>query len=172
MPRKEEYKSVRAKPLDVKNIWEQFSSIPSTFAVGTAQHETNFAINELDTEENGFQTWGIYQISKEEAKEVGMPDADLLNLVSASQVFAKLMEKRLIEIVKACKLQGTPYVEFPKDIWAYLAIAHNQGLAASLKTIKSYGLDWEGYKKRNPTIRIVSSGYGDDVITGGPDYPK
>ena len=78
------------------------------------------------------------------------------------------MEKRLESIIKAANLI-TPY---PNDVWAYLALCHNQGKAACLKTIKNYSLNWEAYKKRNPKLRIVSSGYGDDVITGGPHYPQ
>lgn len=142
------------------------TDIPPRFFVGTAQHETNFAINEIDTEPNGFVTEGIYQISREEATEVGMPKADLLDLDVATVVFTRLMEKRLSRILS----KTTHPVK--EDVWAYLAIAHNQGLGAALKTIEAHGLDWAAYKKRNPKVRIVSSGYGDNVITGGPRWPK
>lgn len=141
------------------------TSLSMRFLVGSAQHESNFAINEVDTEVSGFQTFGIFQLSKDEAKEMGSPNADLLDLYTSTRIFCRLMEKRLTSITKASNLTSK------EDYWAYLAIAHNQGLGACLKTIKNHGLDWEAYKKRNPKIRIVSSGYGDDCITGGSYYP-
>jgi hypothetical protein len=58
---------------------------------------------------------------------------------------------------------------FSQDVWAYLALAHNQGLGAALKTIRTYGLDWDAYKKRNPTMTGIIE-YGDDCISGGPAW--
>lgn len=140
------------------------------FFVGAADHESGFAINERDTEESGFQTWGIFQLSRDEAREVGEPNADLLDLVTSVHVFSALMTRRLDAIVAAAKLDPKLSAEaLPRSVWAYLAIAHNMGLASALKSIGLYGMDWDAYKGRpgNDKLRIVSSGYGDDVISGG-----
>lgn len=146
----------------------KFSSlIAPQFFVGTAQHETNFAVNEEDTEESGYVSTGIYQLSRGEAVSVGLPLASLVDLDDSSQVFASLCEARFRAIALAA---GFDTSAPPADAWAYLAIAHNQGLTAALKTINQYGLDWAGYKARNPSVRIVSSGYGDDVISGGASW--
>ena len=157
-------KAILVEPKEVIRVASLLpSSISMRFLIGSAQHETNFALNEVDTEETGFQTFGLFQLSKDEAKEMGNPNADLLDLYTSVRIFCRLMEKRLESIIKAANLIA-PY---PNDIWAYLALCHNQGKAACLKTIKNYGLNWEAYKNRNPKLRIVSSRYGDDCITGG-----
>lgn len=138
------------------------TTVPGRYYVGTAQHESNFALNERDTETSGFQSWGLYQVSQAEAVAVGMPNADLCALGPNTFVMVKLAELHRRRLRQLLDLgEGAPD---PADLGAYLAIAHNQGLAAALKTARVHGLDWEGYKRRNPAIRIVSSGYGDDVL--------
>lgn len=107
--------------------------IAEQYFLGTAKHETNWATNERDMEHPDtrgvrFTSWGIYQISMEEARAVGRPSAQLLVLSEVTNVMVQLAERRRLAI------------------------------RAQL------GLDWPGYKARNPTIRIVSSGYGDDTI--------
>lgn len=160
--------AILVTPYDIIQAWNAaHTDIPARFFVGVAQHETNFATNEIDTEPNGFVSEGIYQISRAEAREVGQSAADLLALGAATKVAARLMERRLATIVQAANL-ARPY---PDDTWAYLGMSHNLGIGATLKTIRLHGLDWEAYKKRNPKLRIVSSGYGDDVISGGPHCP-
>ena len=134
--------------------------IPVKYFVASAERESSFATNEVDTEPNGYISEGLYQLSKSEASDVGMAGADLLDPVLSTRVFAKLQERRLSAIAK---LTGNVLKE--PDVWAYLAIAHNQGLGACLKTIKMYGLDWKEYKARNPTSRICA--YGDACISGG-----
>lgn len=117
--------------------------LPQYF-VATAEHESGRALNEVDTEPDGFVSKGIFQISDDEAKAVGLANADLLDLQQAMRVFARLMEQRLDAIQKAA---GTGY-KLP-DAWAYLTVAHNQGTGAAMATIKNYGMDWAAYKSRN-----------------------
>jgi hypothetical protein len=137
------------------------SVVPETYFMGTAQHESNYATNERDTEETGFQSWGIYQVSVEEAHDVGMAGADLLDLKQATQVMVRLAEARRHALRAAARIGGPD----PPDVCAYLAIAHNQGLHAALVSIQHYGLDWQAYRRRNPAARIVV--YGDDCIPRG-----
>lgn len=141
--------------------------IAEQYFLGTAKHEANWAENERDKEPpdprgNRFTSWGIYQLSDEEARQVGRPNANLLSLQESTWVLAKLTEMRRVALRAQLGLE--PLAPDPYGFEAYLAIAHNQGLRAALTTVKAHGLDWRGYKARNPTIRIVSSGYGDDVI--------
>lgn len=148
----------------------EHSSLNVRYFVGTAQHEANFAVNERDTETSGFQTWGVYQISEEEARAVGLKSANLLNLLEATQVMIRLAERNRRAVREAAGILTTQ--PDPDDLPAYVALAHNQGNGAVRKTIYSHGVDWAGYKRRNPLIRIVSSGYGDDAISGGAKFPK
>ena len=134
---------------------------PWIYYLGTAQHETNLATNERDTEPNGFQSWGLYQISLAEAASVGLPGVDLLDPVQATQVMARLTHRRRDRLRLAAKLAVSD--ADPPDLWSYVAIAHNQGEAAAVKTIERFGMNWMEYKRRNRRLNIVSSGYGDDV---------
>jgi hypothetical protein len=169
MARKVEYlpdgKRVTASAGDVASSWSASTSrIPVNFALGTAQHESGYAINEVDTEPTGYVSKGIFQLSDDEARSVGRAGADLLALDDSVDVFARLCEKRLDAIVKAAQLDES--IALPDDVWPYLFIAHNQGLAAALKSIGNFGLNWSAYKERNPTHPEWAA-YGDDVISGG-----
>lgn len=137
------------------------------YLVGTAKHETNYAVNECDEEENGFRTYGVYQVSRQECREVGEPDVDLLNLANSTRVFCALMEKRLERIIKEINLDPN---NLPLDVWFYLAMIHNMGLGATLKTIKRYGLDAKAWTERNPKL-AKNSRYYNNCISGGPDFP-
>lgn len=136
--------------------------IPSRYYVATAQHETNFATNERDTEESGFQSWGLYQLSTAERAEVGMPHADLLDPDQATHVMIELARRRRLKIRAAARIADGDMD--PPDLYAYLALAHNQGDHAALISIEHHGMSWTEYEKRNPKIRIVSSGYGRDCM--------
>jgi hypothetical protein len=109
---------------------------------------------------------GLYQLADCEAEEVGCDRANLLDLEDATIVFTVLCEKRLKVLADALNLSLTA---LPRDIWAYLAIAHNQGLQAALKTLRLHGLDWAAYKTRNPSLSGIAA-YGDDVVSGGEKW--
>lgn len=168
--------------------------IPAQYFVGTAQHETNFTINEKDTEPSGFVSMGLYQISLEEMSDAGLSGVDPYSLDGVTRVFADVSLKRVAALVKAANLTE-PY---PNDLWAMLSVAHNQGLGAALKSIARHGLDWAGYQKRNldaandAVARMTASGdqdalrtaeenlvwwknvfaYGNDCITGGTRWSE
>lgn len=146
------------------------SKISPQFYAGSAQHETNFALNEVDIEVSGYVSIGLFQLSVDEAKGVGMAGANLCDFMTSMEVFTKVMEPKLDTIRQALISIGAKPSK-PQDIWPYLAISHNQGLQAALQTIAIHGLDWTAYKARNPTLGIVSSGYGDDCVSGGPNWP-
>ena len=149
MPRKVEFVGNGGKPLlvtpaDIVACVMRHTSIDPRYFLGTAQHEVvDFAVNEVDTEESGYVSSGLWQLGVEEATSVGMHDADLLDLEESTIVFCKVTQSRWDAIQKAWSGGGSG------GIRAYLSIAHNQGLAACLKTIKLHGLDWAGYKMRN-----------------------
>jgi hypothetical protein len=150
---------------ELVSAWKRHSSvIPLHYVFGTAQHESAFAVNERDTEPSGFQSLGIFQLSLEEARDEGFPNADLLTLEDSCKVFASLCDYRLHTILRVAGLSAP----IP-DVWAYLALAHNQGLGACIKTIKLHDLDWSGYIQRNPTLTGIAA-YGNDCITGGWKY--
>lgn len=142
------------------------TTVPDIYYAATAEHESGRATNERDTEppdDKGvrFQSWGIFQLSPEEAARAGRPSANLLSLADSAWVFVRLTEMRRAMIRSAIGLPAAS-PDHP-DLCPYLAIAHNQGMRACLTTIREHGVDWAAYKARNPRIRIVSSGYGDDV---------
>lgn len=141
--------------------------IAEQYFLGTAKHESNWATNERDMEPADhrglrFTSWGLYQLSDEEAKTVGRPRAKLLDLQESTWILAKLAEIRRVAIRGALKLEAM--APDPDGMEAYLAIAHNLGLSSCITSLRKHGLDWPGYKSRNPTLRIVSSGYGEDCL--------
>jgi hypothetical protein len=136
---------VTIAPQEVVRLWCLHTGVDPRYALGTAQHETDLTVNEKDTEVTGFISMGLYQISKEEMIHVGMADADPYDAEENTIVFAKLTEERHHYIMGAVRSYNAD------DMRAYLFIAHNQGLAACLKTIKAHGMDWASYKDRNIT---------------------
>ena len=136
-------------------------AVPPSHFLGTAQHESGFALNERDTEVSGFQSFGLYQLSAEEASDVHLPAANLLSLEDSTKVFVALCVRRLAAIRAAAGLAAD---DMRADLWPYLAIAHNEGSAAAVASIHRFGLDWSKYKARNPTAAIVAHGYGDSCI--------
>jgi len=152
--------------------------ISPTYMLGTAQHETNFTTNEVDVEPPNstgvcFISKGIFQIADSEASARGHAGIDLLDLENSVIVLSDIATYNLQEIIRLADDRQvfdheTEYSVRP-DVWAYLSIAHNQGLGACKKTIRKYGLDWTAYKLRNsgtPFWKDVAE-YGDDCISGG-----
>lgn len=167
MPPKVEFppagQRILASPANVAATWKATATrIPAQYALGTAQHESDYTLNEVDTEESGFVSRGIFQLSDEECAKVG---DDPLTLEGSCAILARISEQRLEAILKAIGLDPkTPMVR-GGQIWAYVALAHNEGLHACLKTLRLHGLSWDSYKARNPESRICA--YGDDCISGG-----
>lgn len=144
-------------------------SIPAQYVLGTAEHESDLTLNEIDTEESGFVSRGIFQVSDEECYEVGAGcEVDPLDLSNSCYILVALCERRLDKLIAEASLRPTG--PWPPDIWAYLAIAHNQGLSAACKSIRRFGLNWSRYKQRNSPQGAYfarMAAYGDDVISGG-----
>lgn len=145
-----------ALPEDIVRVWKRHSDRDPRFALGTSDHESSLTLNEKDTEPSGFVSMGIYQISEDEMRHVGMPEADPYDLEDCTIVFAKLTEEREVAICRALppiRPTDSNYYEAMTrrtvSMPAYLFIAHNQGLAACLKSIRTWGMNWESYKSRN-----------------------
>lgn len=201
MARREEYRrfdgtlsSSRKKDVILISPYtvEQFAralapSLDARYFVGTAEVETNFAVNEIDTEESGFVSKGLYQISDEEnAKVNGTNRVELLDPIQSTETFYRLTKLRL----RLCHEAGA--IQFP-DIYAYLGLCHNEGDSAGPRSIKNYGCNWSRYKSRNleNATRLIHtasnpaelakaekelgrvlriSRYGDACISGGSRY--
>jgi len=161
-------------------------SIDQRYFVGTCFHEAG-CTNEWDTEiatessPTGFQSVGAYQIGDEEARSFGFQLADMLDFEKATTCMIRLADRNRTALRGYAKFAaGAPdpdYVDSAGTLWkagtmrAYLAIAHNHGLGYARQTIATYGMDWAKYKARNPADNIVSHGYGEDCVTGGPNWP-
>jgi len=165
-------------PSDVLAVARSVSSrVPGQFFVGTAQHESGFVVNERDSGDQGDGTDsdGIFQLSRSEAIKSGHPAADLFDLGDAATVFAILMHRNLDRILSAAGNSSYP----PGDVWAYLAMSHNQGIGAVEDSIRKFGLNYSGpggYRERNKnTVKPGFNGpniiaYCDDVISGGKSW--
>lgn len=159
-----------ATPSAVAHAWRaRTAKIPAQYAVATAQHESDFTVNEVDTEPSGFVSKGIFQLSDEELHEAGLanPGGDLLTLEGAVDVLATIAGRRLDRILAAAKLDApTP------DVWFYLALAHNEGMGACLKTIAAHGLDAAAWTERNKGRESLAQAakYFNDCITGGAKW--
>ncbi len=160
---------VRVHADAVVACWREHSTrIDARYATGTAQHETDYALNEKDTEPSGFITMGIFQLSDEECVEAKLATANIYTLEGACMVLATIAEKRLDAILKASGLSELECL--PQGVRAYLAIAHNEGLGACLKTIHTYGLDWKAWVVRNHVKLPEMVAYGNDCISGGSGW--
>lgn len=93
------------------------SVVPSQYFVGTAKHETDFAINEVDTEPNGHVTYGLFQIDD--------GSGDWWTFQDAIQKFVAIAESNATWLA-----DGTPLDQVRRDFWAFLAGVHNIGRAS------------------------------------------
>lgn len=153
----------RWTPQQVADAWRRHSTqIPVTYAVGTVTRESGFDPLCNTPEGNGTRSLGLYQVNAQEAAQVGFADADLLDGEACTQVFARLQEGRIPSL--------TIYGNREPDLWAFLGIAHNQGVGAAQKTLASYGMDWVAYKERNGVKHPNWSRYGDSCIDGGERF--
>lgn len=124
------------------------ATVALQYFIGTAQHESNFAINERDTEENGFQSYGIFQLSQYEARTVKMPGANLLDLDVACRVMVLITENRR-KFLRSI-LRAAPNEPDVADLCAYIAVMHNVGENdPTFQNIPKYGMNWKKWKDRN-----------------------
>lgn len=124
------------------------ATLPLGYYVYTAQHESNFAVNERDTEPSGFMSYGVFQLSMEEARSVKKSGANLLDLDVAARVLVLIAENRRVFIRGILKLRNAD--PDPKDMAAYVAICHNAGENdGTFKNLPKYGLDFTVWKERN-----------------------
>lgn len=143
------------------------SLVPESYYQGSAKHESGYAINEVDTEPSGFKSYGIWQISEEEAASRGGL-GEWWTLEAAARVFVPLAESRTQTILGWF---NSTITTAPPDLWAWLAFGHNRGMGGPSTTkglyavVKRHGLDgWDDYKRNNPGDAI--NRYGDDCLPG------
>lgn len=162
------------------------TAIDPRYYIGTCFHEAG-CLNEWDTEvatascPPGFVSVGPYQIGDEEARRYGFRLEDMIDLDKATECMVRMTEDSRRGLRAAAGLSdATPdpdHVDLSGRRWpggvirAYLAIAHNKGMGFARLTIQRFQMDWALYKERNPLDNIVDHGYGDDCITGGPQWP-
>ena len=156
----------RVSASDVAASWARTSDLPVSYALGTAAHESAMAINEDDVEPSGFQSRGIFQLSKEEAQSAGVGWDELLTLDGSVRCLAAISATRMKQIARAAGFDAS---DPPSDALGYLAVGHNAGMKTALDSIRNYGMDWEVFKYRNRGTdwgqRIAR--YGDDCINSG-----
>ena len=159
--------------------------IDPRYHVATCFHEAG-CLNEWDTEiatascPPGYVSVGPYQIGDEEARRYGFALEDMLDLGKATECMVRMTEDNRRGLRATASLsESAPdpdYVDPSSRRWvggtmrAYLAIAHNKGMGFARLTIQRYGMDWTAYKERNPHDSIVDHGYGEDCVTGGPQW--
>jgi hypothetical protein len=170
MGRKEEFppngQRIRVTPQEVADAWRLRSPIDPRYIIATADHESSFTVNEIDTEPNGFVSIGIFQLSQDEAVSAGLPNADLMTLEGSCDVMAKTAARRLANIMSAANLTAPT-----TDCWFYLALCHNQGWGACHKTICAHGLDAAAWTARNPQLAQAAR-YFSDCVTGGARWAE
>ena len=161
------------------------ASIDPRYFVATCFHEAG-CVNEWDTEvasvssPAGFQSVGAYQIGDEEARRYQYALTDMLDFEKATACMVKLAESNRNQLRLFAGLGvndlDPDYTDERGTVWAggtlraYLAIAHNHGTGYARATIAQHGMNWAAYKSRNPTDNIVAHGYGEDCVTGGPQF--
>lgn len=169
--------------------------IPTATAVGFAYRESGYATNIHTVEPNGHTTGGVFEIdlptvypypNKGDAVTVGAPWLNWWDLNDCCAIFAARLRGYKVRILAAVKsyneangLAALDESALPNDFYSYLGIAHNLGIGTALSSIKTYGMDWGAFKARpeNASLNIVQernggNTYGDDVVSGGPDFTE
>jgi len=164
----------------------RLGNIDPRYYVATCFHEAG-CLNEWDTEIAspsciaGYVSVGPFQIGDEEARRYGFKLEDMVDLGKATECMIRMAEdnrKSLRAVLGLAPDKEDPgYVDLSGRSWpggtmrAYLAVAHNKGMGYARLTIHRYGMDWDAYKSRNVHDNLVDHGYGEDCITGGPQWP-
>lgn len=174
--------------------WRVEREIPTSWAVGCALHEGNYAVNIRNVESNGHTTGGVFELdlpsgppylNAGDAAATGMLEKSPFDLDDACAILAVLLRRYKVLIIRAANkwnaANGLPAIDPtapPSDVYSYMAIGHNQGIGAALKSINTYGMNWAAYKARpenagvNVAIDRGSGIYGDDVVSGGVDFSE
>jgi Transglycosylase SLT domain len=167
---------------DLIIFWQAYSSrIPPGYALGVAKHESGmegglYVTNEHDTDtktkDDGtvvvYDSYGIFQMGKTEAiKAHVIPTADALidpenNVKCAAIVF----ESNLDKILAAFRDKYGYETPLTDDVWRYCAWGHNAGIDEPVKSIATYGMDWQAALNRNQNEWFYNKlvPYTDDVV--------
>lgn len=135
--------AILVSPAEIIAVAHLASSFPPGLFVGIAERETAYALNEMDTDfkpDGSIRgtTYGLFQTSN---------PADVGNLDSAVATLAYDLDRYWIQIAAAARLAKLEPP--PRDAFAYLCWAHNEGIGAAIKSIRTYGLDWGELVRRN-----------------------
>lgn len=172
------------------------SSIPAYVAVGMAERESNFTLNEEDTEDSGYVSTGIFQLgsdTRRSAMKRGLltaAAADFCTLDDSCKVLACVLEGNLSTIIAAATdanargLGKSPYDStgtLIPDVWAYLAVSHNIGMGSSssgdpygrgvMPGINAFGLSWpDAFTRAHPSMGDRQVRYGNTAMSGGSQW--
>jgi hypothetical protein len=135
------------------------------FIVGMCERETNrdeqgACSNQRDYDvDKDHYTYGCAQCDRADAIKARSSAAlSIENLFDPAEniaVLASVLEDYFDEICDAADVDPDAP---PLDVYAYMCWAHNQGLSAALKGIRTYGLDWAGMKARNQAAIDAAGG--------------
>lgn len=127
--------------------------VPVGFVVGMAKRESAWTVNQIDTDYDAdgnprpAKTYGLCMITRSEALaalSLTAVDTDgLLDPDTNVHVLCTILA-RYRTALEAVAQEG--YTE--EDLWCYLAWAHNAGIGQAVKSVRTYGLDWEALKRR------------------------
>jgi hypothetical protein len=161
--------------------------------VGTANHETNRAQNEIDTDYNDdgslrLTTYGLYQNSWDDAvraKKLGAifaPGAQLTDPDAATQVMCSVYESYFQQLASA---SGFDTSNPPRDVYAYLYWAHNAGIGNALASIalhandsnfQNNGMDWSAVTGPSQTssyiLNTLAPAVNSDILPAVDAYPQ
>jgi hypothetical protein len=121
--------------------------LPPGLYVGIAARETNFAINEHDTDfdANGNvvdNSYGLFQ-----SPNAGDISTDVNDFGAAMSSMQSICEGYYNQICNASGID--PSNPGNNDPFAYVCWAHNNGIGAVLQSISTYGMDWQATITRN-----------------------
>lgn len=157
------------------------STVPAGFFVGLGRNETGLASNECDTDFNDdgsvrIRTYGVFQLSRDEAifaasARAAIDPEDLTDVETSVDVCAAVTGAHYRAILAAA---GLDEASATVDVWCYVAWAHNAGLGEPIKSIRTYGLDWNALKARPQNDYMVGKliPYAENVRTYVLAYPQ
>lgn len=148
---------VYALPSDVIAAVARYRSnpyIPDGYYVGTAKHEAGFEVTNLTWEKTGNPprySYGIFQVSDEEAALVGLTGAACADpasgLDNCARVFVYLAERNYDQLMARVSPPAP-------DVWVYLAMAHNGSVT------------WAAQAYQNGGWPSMFNAYAADVLNG------
>lgn len=163
----------RLTPTQLLDLYESLGSkpgVPATAIIAIARRESGYnadAVTVAD-QKDGTASVGLFQISHVELKDVTGSSADYITRLKDPRLNMEVYLTKQAQRASALADLGVT----GDDLTALTAIAHNMGLGRISGDVKKLGPTFAAWKEAYSATRSRQISYGEEAITGGPDWPR